>query len=511
MKQQKRSYPLLPVIFLAILAIALVWVATLRWGLGLVGRDVVAYIQAGSSLAFGNGLFIIGSDGTWQAMNGVPPLYPMLLSWGPFLGMDIEAWARMLNAFFFGVVVFSSGAMAWVVSRHMRFASITAGIVLASVSLTTTFMNMGGEPFFMALMALSFLFLILSQEEDVVAKGRFLYLSAVAAGIGTLVSYTGIVLLGAEAVFLMLFSIGERRERVKRTGLFLLFGLLLPVIVYAVRYAALGSGMDVFTGFSMPTLKGITLFLNGISQWFFPGRFPWILRMVLTLGLFWVLIRSALKIKRDTSLGKNEFHLVALLVSFLVFYVLFVVTVLMFLGHGLLNSHILMPACWAFSILAAVVLGRTVTPVVRTRFSVGMVVLSLLITLGSMRTFQLVRSHFRHGAGYSGKGWQGSLLAEQVKTLSDKVTVYTDDPDGFYALTKRASIRVPLKNENAPWLKGAESFRALKERKAFIILFHGIPADQHPLWASVLKGSGADILFRDGEGVILGVVKPAKL
>jgi len=176
----------------------------------------------------------------------------------------------------------------------------------------------------------------------------------------------------------------------------------------------------------------------------------------------------------------------------------------MFLGHGLLNSHVLMPACWAFSILVAVVLGRTVTPVVRARFSVGMVVLSLLMTIGAIRTIQMARSHFRYGAGYSGKTWQRSLLAGQVKTLADDVKVYTDDTDGFYALTSRASIRLPLLNEDASWINAAETVRALKERKAFIILFHGETKDQHPMSASLVKEAGVEVLFRDGKSVILG-------
>ncbi len=504
MKQERKVYPLLPVLFLSVLAFALVWVSTLRWGMGLIGRDVASLVQAGSSVAFGNGLLFIGPDGAWQAMIKAPPLYPMVLSFAFFLGMNIEAWARLLHAIFFGIVVFSSGAMVFVVSRHMRFSAITAGLVFVTVSLSTTFMNIGSEPFFLALMSLSLLFLILSQEDDVFAKGRFLYLSAMLAGLGALVSYTGIVLIAAEALFLMVFSVGEKQERLKRTALFLLFGMILPVSIYAVRHMAFGGGMELFTGFSMPTFKGLMVFLNGISQWFFPVRFPALMRAFLTFGLFWLLICSSLKIKRESSLGKHESHLVALLFSFLVVYVLFVVTVLMFLGHGLLNSHVLMPACWAFSILVAVVFGRTVTPVVRTRFSVGMVVLSLLITIGAIRTVQMARSHFRYGAGYSGKIWQRSLLAEQLKTMADNVKVYTDDTDGFYALVSRASVRIPLLDEEALWIDTARVLRELKERKAFIVLFHGDKKDQHPLWASVLKESGVQALFRDGESVILG-------
>lgn len=504
MKKEKNSFPLLPIIFLAFLAFVLVWVATLRWGVGLVGRDSSVFIQAGLSVAFGNGLLVIGPDGAWHAMNGVPPLYSMVLSFAPFLGMDIEAWGRLLNALFFAVVVFSSGAMVFAVSRHMRFASITAGLILATVSLSTTFMNLGNEPFFLALMSLSLLFLILSQEDDVFAKSRFLYLSAMFAGLGALASYTGIILIGAEAFFLALFSIGERKDGFKKVCIFLVFSMILPVGVYVSRHVLLGGGMDLFTGFSMPTVKGFASFLNGITQWFFPIRAPFLMRILLTLGLFWFLTRSALRIKREDSLGKNEFHLVALLFLFLALYVLFVVTVLMFLGHGLLNSHVLMPACWAFSILVAVVLGRTATPLVRTRFSVGMVILSVLFTIGVIRTIQMARSHFRYGAGYSGKTWQRSPLAEQTRTLADNVTVYTDDADAFYALTARASVRIPFSEDHAFWIDTQRAVRELKERQAFIILFHEVPVDGHPVWVSIVKDAGVEVLFKDGKSSILG-------
>lgn len=505
MKKERQKLLLLPIVVVACFAFFIIWIATMRWGVGLSFSHVAVFMQSAWALASGQGFLVIGPDGAWHAMKSGAPLYSMLLSLAPFLGVGMEEWIRILHSVFFGVLVFVSGALIFVVSRHIRFAVISAMFVMLMVFLSRIFMNASMLPLLIVLMSLSFLFLMLSQEDDVVDRKKFLRLSALFAGLSSLVSYSGFVVILAEFVFLYWFSLLEKKDRLSVIKEFFMFSLILPLAVYATRYWMMGT---LGIGISSLPILGSYQYLNVIdmvTRWFLPASLPLMFRIIFTLGVFFLFGRLLLRIRQQATLGKHEFNLASLLSIFLIVQSVLIVCVLLLRGPEGYLRELLITACWVFAMLVVLVLARVTTPMVRSRFSMGIIVLFLVMSFGLIRTIKTTRNFFLAGEGYSGKGWQTAAIVKQIKTLADYVNVYTDRADVFYLLTKRSSMLIPKKDlKNQDWFKKEAFVQELKERKAFVVLFNEEASLKETDIASWMQEVKADVLFRDGKRVIIG-------
>jgi hypothetical protein len=192
---------------------------------------------------------------------------------------------------------------------------------------------------------------------------------------------------------------------------------------------------------------------------------------------------------------------------FLLVYFLGVVLLMAFTGGDVtLSPRILLPMMVVCLPFAAMVLREQFKNGWR---SWGLWLALALLALGVLRTGQLAWTYHQRGAGYSGKDWTSRELVKTVKTLSDEVPVYSNDPEAFFYYANRpAALIPPEKKSCAGALAAARMTRDFEERNAVAVIFNAedfVPASR---WWSVVREVPLKVAWRDSWGVIYTAAKP---
>ncbi len=117
LKMFAAKYHQLVLIVAALLAVAIVLIATSTYGSG-ISRDSVGYIAAARSIAAGEG--VLSYNGKPLVIQ--PPLFPAVLAAASAIsGADAVPAARILNALLFGLIVYLSGRLFFDHFHNLRF------------------------------------------------------------------------------------------------------------------------------------------------------------------------------------------------------------------------------------------------------------------------------------------------------------------------------------------------------------------------------------------------------
>lgn len=272
---------------LALVGIALVVIATSRYGAG-VSSDAARNLSTAESLIAGRGFvdMVGGPFVLW------PPLYPLLLAGLSALTRTATfAVAWYFNILLFGLNIWLAGWWLYVVFRDRPFYAIAGALVfLLSRSMLRIHANVASEPLFE-----TFILVFSLAGARYLEEGSQLDLWAMclAAGLGALQRYLGVALLAASAIVIL------RRERMS--------GLPRATLPWLVAAAPLGAWVVLHNlpisgalfgprelGAMLP-LQNIGLALTKILWWFAPrwGVLDWlILRPWIPVALMTVLLIS---------------------------------------------------------------------------------------------------------------------------------------------------------------------------------------------------------------------------
>jgi hypothetical protein len=439
-------------IFSGLAGVALIWIATSRYGPGLT-TDSSKYLAAAESFSRGAGFMEF--DGS--ALVEHPPLYPLAIGVTHGLaGWDLIRCARVLGALLFGWLVTLFGSLA----RHhlrespllVRFAPL---VVLISAVLFRVAVMAWSEILFILEVA-GFLLLMESyRERD--GRRKLIALAFVAA-LGSLTRYLGISLVATGALWLLM---DHRKRPAAALCRSIAFTLLAswPLGLWAARnHRIAGSWMGPRDPSQFGLAANIQAVRAQILYWFFPGRTAalyWIRWGLIAAGVF--LLLAALAQAKRSGQGSEWREFLERMMPVLLFTSIFILILLISatrVAFDAIDGRLLSPVYLPLGLLLLGLLGlasRSIPCTVPAWAAKGLPLLLLgLWLIYPLRAVVLdAASRIGDGAGgFNTVTWQESETIRRLRLHpgSDGRVVYSNVPDALFPLTGIRSRWTPRRH-----------------------------------------------------------------
>jgi len=434
-------------VLLAFAGAALVYLPMTRHGAGL-SPDSVGYIGTARNLA--RGLGFTNYDNT--PMVTWAPLYPALLAFlGAVLSADPLVLGGITNALIFGLIVYSSGILAFRLFREQPWLAWLAVLaVLLSNELFVVTVMVWTEPLFILFVLLS----LLSADtflHDGSRKSLIVFSGCV--GLALLVRYVGVVLVLWGGLIILLFRQDSFRAKIRQVFIFILISVT-PFVVWLVRNRMVSGtflGERASSMFTFP--QNIAYAAKTIFYWYFPE--PVSSHQVLLAGLIlfagMLVGAGAHQIMRMPS--KEVRRHAALLASLAVAYLVFLIVSASVTAYDKIGYRLLAPVYVPITLLLFLVV-RAAAGMFQRRW--GDKTVGLLTAIGIAVWLLYPLAHTIHSAGYMVKngrgyhaaGWGNSSTLAFLGQNPDSVSgcvLYTNDPEALYILAGRGSKLSPMK------------------------------------------------------------------
>jgi hypothetical protein len=399
-----------------------VWVATLRYGIGLT-PDSVRYLDGAHSLATGAGYTANG-----QAITDFPPGYSWILSLGQHIGVSAIDAARLLSL----VAIVATIALAYIlVCRHVASEGIRVAAMAAigcSAILLEIYEKALSEHFFVPVLLL---FVLVS--EKLLRGGRFAVLVGplvLLAWAAFYLRYAGVVLIivGALVVFV------ARRSRGTWTalGYAIAYGVVAgsAPLAWMIRNVDAGSGpLGPRAGASASVYTNVTRVANELSTWVATDGAPAIVRrLVLVVVLAVIAVGVGVLATRDLRTDERLAPRLPL-VALVTIYGIYLVASASVVAFAAINTRLLVPIFVPIVVLVAWLyeevrpaIRRPATRVAITGAALAWVALSVVWFAG-----RAVDSA-QHGAGgYASARFHDSQLLRAVRTLDFSIPTFSND------------------------------------------------------------------------------------
>lgn len=445
----KRQSLYVLLVAMSVAGIAFSLASSSLYGVG-VSSDSTAYISAARSLLAGHGL--VCHDGALYT--GWPPLFPLLLAGIGLAGVDPVVGVRFLNALAFGGTILASGICFARCLRSGALAVVATSSILLSYPLLDSSIQALTEPVFVLLIVLFVLAMSsFLKDGSVVSLG----LASVTAGLCVLQRYTGVSLVAA-GVMLIIVSHREasRRGRFRQVVVFLTVSCM-PMTLWVVRNALV---THMLTGHerlhSIFSLRDNIVFAaDTATKWFAPESIPLSVRLAIIAAV--LLPATAALLSRARSHGGDDrgcCYAWPAGVVILVYVPLLVYTHQVGVLNEPLNDRYLLPLAvlvpWVLFAGLDVIRGW-----LQSRFRacaavlVGLCLVWLAYPLGCFR--DSVSTHRTYGAGgYSWSGCQTSAMTAWLHSHVLPGDVRSNAPDALYALTGRSAKVSPHRSWDIP-------------------------------------------------------------
>ena len=428
-----------------ILAAAVVLAATRTCGIGLT-PDSICYVSAARHLLAGEG-YVLYDNSPYVLW---PPLFPALLAFVGFFGVDPLVGARYANALLFGLIVFLTGSL---IERHARAQWLSvpgAALVLLSAPLLLVSFNALSEPLF-TFLAMASLGLI--ARPDSRRMGYSFFFAAAIAALAFLTRYLGCVLIGACLLTLLARARKWPFRAAFQGGVFAAISVG-PTALWLARNYALTSSL---AGRRFPpplTAWGNTLaLLEAVAQCFLPEALPpWVKIGALVAGAAAaVAALYACGIKVHSHIWKTAatpmFTVMAL---FAALYGAALVALASWTGFDRISLRLLAPAAPPAIVAAAILcdqMAAGVSPAARRRLFCLLAAMFFPAIAGSaFRTALWVKNRMADGAGgYATVDWRRSEMANYLAKNDIGGALYCNDPRALYILAGKASLLSPRK------------------------------------------------------------------
>jgi hypothetical protein len=429
---------------------AVIWFSS-PWGIG-VGYDSIFYLSAAENLLSGSGLSRLDGFGNIIPLTHFPPLYPLLLAALSFiLRMDMVSVSGLLSAISFGCLVFLTGWLVYSTTKNSIPGILSAMIVLSSpVLLDLQFLAMT-ESIFLVFLLSMFWFLNKFFDEE---KTWQLICASILAGFAYLTRYVGLSAVICAAFAVVVFSPGSRREKIYRSLLTFVVGLIPIVLWYLRNWLVAGTITNRNLIFHPPDRNQLMKGLDTINLWFLPFRVSPSLRFTVTiiltvsiiLGFVWLLLR-----KRGDEAGwlerKSSVQYIFLLSSFIIIYLsMLIVSLTFFDASTRLNDRILSPVYLIGMILGIIILWNVLPMEDHSWLKATIVVIIIgFIGVNFLRSTPILSEMNANGRGFTGRQWQASETITAVQNLSPDAVIYSNEALPIYFITGRPANNIPEK------------------------------------------------------------------
>ena len=431
--------------FLALAGLALVGTGLILYLTAIAPwaySDSTAYLAVARNIAAGQGIVIQDPNGGFSFYTWHPPLFPLLLSLPISLGMQALQAARWLNAILFGLTIFLAGAATFRFTRSFWLACAVAGLVLASYDSLNAYSGVMSEGLFIFWCLLSLLMLARAIQSSH-QPTRLLLLAGAAAGLATLTRYTGLALLVAGLLSILLFSQGRMQQRLRKTlSYFLLAGVLTAAWLLPVFFAtrSLGSRQVQALADLPEKFRTYSLaFQDVLSGWlpfFYRGNHILSPALKLLIGLLLLagfIGLTARWLRRHQQPANRDGLLtwLGVLGLFCVAYVaLHLGTYLSIAAQPDVNGRLLLPLYVGGVLLAAgmaAFLGRALPKTwAAGLLFVALALFSVWYFRSKVQTYQYEMHHY--GQGFTSKLWLGNPIFCEISALDPNLALYSNNP-----------------------------------------------------------------------------------
>ncbi len=445
--QFRRDPFALLIVALAGLGAAHILVRTATYG-PAVNKDSVHYLSTAINFLAGEGWrdFMGEPLATW------PPLFPLLLAAGGWLGIEPLAAGRLINATAFGLTILVAGG--WLRSNlQARWLALAATATLAaSLPLSELASSFLTEPLFVlfTLLALIQLASFLRRRTDAP-----LYWAAVCTALAAVTRYPGVVLIGTGVLLLLVRRTPPLAVRLKDA---VVFGAIssLPLAGVLARNWAISGTLTARRGKSGQSLSaGLSQIVEGFREWVVPsngldglGYLLWtavglvVAGMVVGVaGLGLGYGRAGWREKNRTASPRWRLGLALPFGVFALIYLGFMVAVVPFTVYQGVDRRLLLPVYVPLLVAAALLLDRFLSIEMAGRMAVpkwGLASLALLgalahVSLSAYSNLRITRQSMESGVkneryNYNIAYWQHSETLKYIRLHLSDSRIFSNRP-----------------------------------------------------------------------------------
>ena len=254
--------------FLAILGTANILVRTATYG-AAIGWDSVLYMSTATNFLAGEGW----RDFMGRPLVGWPPLFPLLLAAGGWVGIEPFEAGRLLNAAAFGLTILAAGGYLRSNLRSRGLALVATATIAASLPLSE-FASYYLTDFLFTLLTLLSLILLATFLQR---GGQMpLWWAAVFAALAAVTRYPGVVLIGTGVLLLLVRRTPPLAARLKDAIVFGAVSSLPLAGVLTRNWAVSGTltGRDGQTQSGQSLSAGLHQIAEVFGEWVVPPNAP---------------------------------------------------------------------------------------------------------------------------------------------------------------------------------------------------------------------------------------------
>ncbi len=481
--------------------------------------DSAAYVSSAKNFNNGMGLTLISASGKVRPLEHYPPLYPLTLSALARLGLDYLVAARFLDAFLFGMLIFTLSFGIYLITNRLWLAFICGSLILVSPMLIEDFSGVMSEPMFITLSYAAVLLILFYIKKN---KLNLLCLAAILSGLTPLIRYVGIFLILVNITLVLVLERKTWKERLQHA---LVYGLLsaLPIGIWLLS-VFINSGSIGARGLVQSTSlnQGLAIFFRDTSRTFkswlpyidyrnniFPDElkttfFVAIVTIIILISLF-IFIRNR---HAKQAISTDEQILVA---SFLIifFYLLTLcASYLLTRPAPDINSRMLSPLLPALALFFIFCLFFITANINKRPRSVIFVILTLftifIIRYYAIRSLAMGNTMHENGYGYTSQEIQTSGFLDKIKSISADELMLSNLPDLILLYTNKLPYGLES-IPNYPFMVEKSSRETLfREQHAALILDFASLRNIHQDWQDRLNmfTKNLDIFYKDEVGGI---------
>lgn len=446
---------------LSVMGVILILYSTSLYGVAL-SPDSTNYICCARHILSGNGYTLINGN----PMVVWPPLFSTLLAGFGFLGVEPLDAARLLNAFVFGLIIYTSGQF-FLRNIESRMLSLLATLaVILSIPLFTVSIMAWTEPLFILLVLLFVIYLAKFLNEQ--RLYQLLLISAIAS-LSCLQRYIGVTLI-LTGFGLIIFCLRHRKfsERVKNAVVFSTLSAILPA-AWILRNYLLTSTL---TGGRYPSSFGLSenvkFAFETISGWVLPeSHLIWPIGAVI---LFGSTIATIVVLRSETNISDRSRYSVISAAVFIFIYTIFLLLSATFTAFDRINDRLLSPLYVFLLFIIVFVLDRVLQNLSKQSAKKSVAVFTIfslfiiwLAGYPALKTTLHVFNSITDGAGgYSTTAWRQSSLIGWLRNNRLDGKILSNAPDALYILTGISSRISPRKHQYASSDTGADDLNKIK-------------------------------------------------
>lgn len=407
--------------------------------------DSIAYIGAARNLASGHGLTVPFGEQINAPLTQHAPFYPIILFLLNLMGIEAAEGSRWLGVMLtVGIIL-----LVALILKHSRPTSIMAPLVGAFFAmilpgLLGIYVMAWTEPLFILLGLAGFY--ALGNHID---RHSWIanIIGSLLIGLALLTRYSGVALVLAGAIGILLVYRVSFRRRILSMLAFILIPLLLFVIWSIRNLMASGTATNreiIFHPISRGQLwQGLTT----VSNWFLvPSTIPTMGHLLIVLLITSLFVAMSIRVTRQSKMTTASFPgVIVLLWIFMPVYILFLVaSITLFDANTPLDNRILSPIL-IVGVLVCVHLVDRYWELFRSRTTLFAVI---VITTALGIAYAFTSLTFIHtsrllGIGFASPFWSQSPIIAELQRLTLPEKLYSNAPEPVYYLAGMSASRLP--------------------------------------------------------------------